>query len=65
MPDIAELKAVLQERAGLDEAQAARAAEVALNFLTERVPQLSGLLDTAGGAESLASRIGGLFGKKD
>jgi hypothetical protein len=65
MPDVEELKRVLMERANLDEAQATKAAEVALAFLAERVPQLSDLMDKAGGAEGLAGRIGGLFGKRD
>jgi hypothetical protein len=65
MPDIGELKRALMERAELDEAQAAKAAEVALAFLAERVPQLGGLLDAGGGAEGLAGRLGGLFGKRD
>jgi hypothetical protein len=65
MPDIEELKRALMERANLDEAQATKAAEVALSFLAERVPQLGGLLDQAGGAEGLAGRLGGLFGKRD
>ncbi len=65
MPDIDELKRALMERAHLDEAQATKAAEVALSFLAERVPQLGGLLDHAGGAENLAGRLGGLFGKRD
>ena len=65
MPDIDALKRALMERANLDEAQATKAAEVALSFLTEHVPQLGGLLDKAGGAEGLAGRLGGLFGTKD
>jgi hypothetical protein len=65
MPDIEELKRALMERANLDEGQATKAAEVALAFLAERVPQLAGLLDQTGGAEGLAGRLGGLFGKRD
>jgi hypothetical protein len=65
MPDFDELKQALIERANLDEEQATRAAQVALDFLAERVPQLGDLLDKAGGAEGLAGRLGGLFSKKD
>jgi hypothetical protein len=65
VPSIEELKRALMERANLDEAQATKAAEVALSFLSERVPQLEGLLDKAGGAEGIAGRLGGLFGKRD
>jgi hypothetical protein len=53
------------DRANLDEAPAPKAAEVALSFLTEHIPQLGGLLGKAGGAEGIADRLGGLFGKRD
>jgi len=64
MPEIDALKQALMERAHLDEAHATQAAQVALEFLTDRVPHLGGLLDKAGGAEGRADRLGGLFGKK-
>ncbi len=64
MLDLNALKQALMERANLDEEQAAKAAQVALEFLAERVPQLGGLLDKAGGAEGLADRLGGLFGQR-
>ncbi len=63
MPDFQALKQALMERANLDEEQATRAAQVVLEFLAERVPQIGGLLDKAGGVEGLAGRLGGLFGK--
>ena len=64
MLDITALKQLLMERANLDEEQATRAAQVALEFIAERVPLVGGLLDKAGGGEGLASRLGGLFGSK-
>ena len=65
MIDIDALKRALQERAGLDEQQATRAAEVAIAFVAEQVPQVSSLIDKAGGGESIARQLGGLFGKRD
>ena len=64
MPDVNALKQALMERANLNEEQATNAAQVALEFLADRVPQLGGLLDKAGGAEGLAGRLGDLFGKR-
>ena len=61
--DLDSLKQQLQERAGLDPEQAEKAARVALEFFSEHVPQLGGLLDQAGGAEGIAKRLGGLFGR--
>lgn len=64
MLDITALKQLLMERANLNEEQATRAAQVALEFIAERVPLAGGLLEKAGGGEGLASRLGGLFGSK-
>ena len=64
MLNVEVLKQALMERANLNEEQATRAAEVALEFLADRVPQAGGLLDKAGGVEGLANRLGGLFGKQ-
>ena len=64
MADVNALKEALMERANLNEEQATKAAQVALEFLADRVPQLGGLLDKAGGAEGLAGRLGDLFGKR-
>jgi hypothetical protein len=38
---------------------------VALEFFADRIPQAGDLLDKAGGAEGVARRLGGLFGKRD
>ena len=65
MLDIEALKRALMERANLDEAQATKAAEVALQFVTEQVPQLGSLVDRVGGAEEIGRRLGGLFGRRD
>ena len=65
MLDINELKRVLQERANLDEEQAARAAQAVLDLISERAPQLGGLMDKAGGAEGIARQLGGLFGRRE
>lgn len=63
--DIDALKQQLQERASLSPEQAEAAARVALAFFTDRIPQAGDLLDRAGGAEGVARRLGGLFGKRD
>ena len=65
MLDITALKQLLMERANLNEEQATRAAQVALEFIAARVPGAGGLLDKTGGGEGLASRLGGLFGSKE
>ena len=65
MFDFDELKRMLQERANLDEEQAARAAQVVLDLIAERVPQLGGLMDKAGGAEGITRQLGGLFGRRE
>jgi len=65
MLDIDALKRALMERADLDEEQATRAAQVALEFVAEHAPQLGGLVEKAGGADEIARRLGGLFGKRD
>jgi hypothetical protein len=64
MLDVNALKQALMERANLDEEQAAKAAQVALEFLADRVPQAGGLLDRAGGVEGITDRLGGLFGTR-
>jgi hypothetical protein len=57
MPDIKEeLSKVLQERAGLDQATAQRAADAALTFLKEKGPSI--LADLRGG-----EGLGGLLGR--
>jgi hypothetical protein len=61
--DIEALKQRLQEQAHLSPEQAERAAQVALAFVAEHVPQAAGLLDKAGGAEGLSQRLGGLFNR--
>ena len=63
--DLNALKQQLQERAGLNPEQAEQAAQVALDFFSDQVPQVRGLLDKAGGAEGVAQRLGGLFGKRE
>ncbi len=63
--DINALKQQLQERANLDPEQAENAARVALEFFTERVPQIGGLVEKAGGANGIARRLGGLFGRRE
>ena len=64
MLDVNALKQTLMERANLNEEQAAKAAQVALEFIADRVPQAGGLLDRVGGAEGVADRLGGLLGKR-
>lgn len=63
--DLDALKQQLQERANLDPEQAERAAQVALEFFSEHVPQLRGLIDRAGGGDDIARRLGGLFGRRE
>ncbi len=63
--DLKDLVQQLRERANLDQEQAEKAAQVALTFFTERVPQLGGLLEQAGGVEDVARRLGGLFGRRE
>jgi len=63
--DIDALKQQLQERANLSAEQAEQAAKVALEFFAEHIPQAGDLLEKAGGAEGVARRLGGLFGKRD
>ncbi len=62
--DFDAIKQALMERANLDEEQATRAAQVVLDLVAERVPQLGGLVEKAGGSEGLAKQLGGLFGKR-
>ena len=59
------LKQQLQERANLSPEQAEQAAEVAIEFFSERVPQLGGLVEKAGGVDEVARRLGGLFGRRE
>jgi hypothetical protein len=63
--DITTLKEQLQQRANLSPEQAEQAAEVALQFFTERVPQLDSLIDKAGGVDQISKRLGGLFGRRE
>jgi hypothetical protein len=63
--DLNALKQQLQDRANLSPEQAEKAAEVALDFFKEHVPQIGGLLDRAGGADDIARRLGGLFGRRE
>ena len=63
--DLNMLRQQLQERANLSPEQAEKAAQVALDFFSNQVPQVAGLIDKAGGAESLAQRLGGMLGKRD
>ena len=62
--DITALKDQLQQRANLSPEQAEQAAQVALQFFTERVPQLESLVDKAGGVGQVSKRLGGLFGRR-
>lgn len=63
--DLDALKQQLQDRANLSSEQAEKAAQVALEFFTAHVPQLGGLIEQAGGAEDIARRLGGLFGRRE
>ena len=61
--DLDALKQQLQERANLDPEQAEKAAQVALGFFAEHIPQASGLLEKGGGADEIAKKLGGLFNR--
>lgn len=61
--DLGELKQQLQDKANLSPEQAEKAAQTALEFFQERIPQLGGLLEKAGGADDIAKKLGGLFGR--
>jgi hypothetical protein len=61
--DVNALKQMLQDRANLSPEQAEQAAQVALQFFAEHVPQAAGLLDKAGGVEGISKKLGGLFGR--
>ena len=63
--DLNMLRQQLQEWANLSPEQAEKAAQVALDFFSNQVPQVAGLIDKAGGAESLAQRLSGMLGKRD
>jgi uncharacterized protein (DUF2267 family) len=63
-----ELIEQLKSRVGLDDDKAHAAAETVLSFLKQRLPepvasQLDGAL-SGQGAEGIAGKIGGMFGKK-
>jgi hypothetical protein len=60
--DINSLKQLLQEKANLSPEQAEKAAQVALDYVTEQIPQAAGLIEKAGGSEGLAKKLGGIFG---
>lgn len=60
--DINDLKQRLQEQAHLNSEQAEKAAQVAVAFMAEHIPGAAGLLDKAGGGESLSKKLGGLLG---
>lgn len=61
----------LTERVGLNEDQARKAAQTAIEFLKQRLPssvagQLDGVLGGGGsGAAGMAEKAAGMFGKKD
>lgn len=61
--DLNDLKQQLQDKANLSPEQAEKAAQTALEFFQDRVPQLGGLLDQAGGVDDVAKKLGGLFGR--
>lgn len=61
--DLNSLRQQLQERADLNPEQAEKAAQVALDFFQEHVPQVGSLIDKAGGVEDVARKLGGLFGR--
>ena len=63
--DVEALKRQLQERANLSPEQAERAAQVALEFFTDRVPEVAGFVQQAGGADELARRLGSFFARRD
>ncbi len=60
-----ELVRLIQDKTGIDEAQARGAAETAINFIKERLPeplrgQVDGLMSgTGGGAPDLGGMLGG------
>jgi hypothetical protein len=61
-----ELVRQIQERTGIDEAQARGAAETALNFIKERLPEpMRGQIDgfLSGGAGGNMPDIGGMLGR--
>ena len=57
------LKQMLQEKANLDGEQAEKAAQVALEFFSDRIPQAGDLIEQAGGVEGLSKKLGGLLGR--
>jgi len=64
-----ELVKAIMEKTGLPEAQARQAAQVAVDFIKEKLPEpLAGQIDNilaGGGAEDLLKKgLGGLFGGK-
>lgn len=59
--DVEALKQRLIDEAHLSPDQAEKAAQVAINFMSEHMPGTSGMLDKAGGSEGIAKKIGGLF----
>lgn len=63
--DINALRQQLQDKANLNPEQAERAARVAMEFIAERIPQAGDLVEKAGGAEEIAKRLGGLFGRRE
>jgi hypothetical protein len=60
-----ELISRVREKTGLSEDQAKQAAEAVIHFLKERMPALSGQLDSliSGSASDIAKGAGQLFGK--
>jgi hypothetical protein len=62
-----ELVRQIQERTGIDEAQARGAAETAINFIKERLPEpLRGQIDgflSGGGASGNMPDLGGMLGR--
>ena len=62
-----ELVKLIQEKTGIDEGQARGAAETAINFIKERLPepmrsQVDGFLGGAGGAGGGMPDLGGVLG---
>jgi hypothetical protein len=57
-----ELIRLLQERAGLDQEQAERAAAVAIDFVRERGPDVARAI-LGGGENTPFGGLGGLFGR--
>ena len=60
--DINSLKQLLQEKANLSPEQAEKAAQVALDYVAQQIPQASDLIEKAGGSEDLAKKLGGILG---